>query len=434
MAQQRQRRALSGAREGGRIRRGGDGEAAARLARALDAAPEHPEVQDQLTHGVHSWPARLHPATARELVKLVTSSRAGEGGGGPLLADPFCGSGTVLVEAMRAGIPCLGVDANPLAVLVARAKTWSAPPARRAELRRVGRELSRAAWEEGKAARRAGWEAPPRRAPAGADRARRDKLLHDWFAPHVRAELEFLAAAIDDLAGGDAELADLLRVPLSAILHKVSFRASDTDPRRTERRIARGAAARLFGDRIEQLCDGLDELARDRRPPPARVELGDARALDRAGVTAGALSAAVTSPPYGGTYDYADQHRLRLEFLGLPAATLERAEIGSRRSFRGPAPARARALEQWQRGLRAAFTSLAHSLAPGALAAVVLGDSLAGDSPLHADDLLEATRTDRLSVVAFAAQERRPLGAVEHRAFHRRRKQEWIFLLQRVGS
>ena len=36
--------------------------------------------------------------------------------------DPFCGSGTVLLEARHQGLDAIGVDLNPLAVAIANAK------------------------------------------------------------------------------------------------------------------------------------------------------------------------------------------------------------------------------------------------------------------------------------------------------------------------
>ncbi len=43
-----------------------------------------------------------------------------------LLCDPFCGTGTTLVEAKKCGVRSVGCDAHPFAVLVSRVKTnWS---------------------------------------------------------------------------------------------------------------------------------------------------------------------------------------------------------------------------------------------------------------------------------------------------------------------
>jgi DNA modification methylase len=46
-----------------------------------------------------------------------------------LLLDPFCGTGTTLVEARKLGIPSVGCDAHPFAALVSRVKTnWDLDP------------------------------------------------------------------------------------------------------------------------------------------------------------------------------------------------------------------------------------------------------------------------------------------------------------------
>jgi len=107
----------------GRIFADGVRASADALVAALRAPHIDHDIAESLTHPFHSYPARLHPATARVLVELVGSRmRDGEA-----LLDPFCGSGTTLVEARFLGLPAVGVDLNPLAVRLARVKTWTAP-------------------------------------------------------------------------------------------------------------------------------------------------------------------------------------------------------------------------------------------------------------------------------------------------------------------
>ena len=70
-------------------------------------------------HGFHAYPARMHPTLARRCVELLAPA-------GATVLDPFCGSGTVLVEARLAGRIAGGIDLNPLAVLLSRLKThWA---------------------------------------------------------------------------------------------------------------------------------------------------------------------------------------------------------------------------------------------------------------------------------------------------------------------
>ena len=410
-------------RTAGRLHRDGLTATATVLVEALTAAQEDRETADTLTHPFHAYPARLHPATARVLVEFV-------GEGAPRtapLVDPFCGSGTVLVEARAAGLRAIGVDLNPLAVLIARAKTWTVPPRRRTELQRTAHAIAGAALAAGKAARRAGADAAKLRAPVGFDPNARNRRLARWFAPHVRRELEDMAARIDELRAHDAELAEVLLACLSAVLYKVSSRASDTDPTWVERHVARGAAARQFVQRAELLVAGLADLSRIHASMPEVFE-DDARRLGKL-VPDGTACGVVTSPPYAGTYDYAEHQRLRFDFLGLRHRALDEGELGPRRAFDDDAPA---AYAAWRTALATVIATIARALAPGRAAALVVGDSVARGRALYAlDDLRDALPGD-LVLEAWASQERPMLGAAERRAFGDRPKAEHAVVLRRT--
>ena len=371
----------------------------------------------------------MHPATARHLIALA-GARPGQS---PAILDPFCGSGTTLVEARRAGASSLGGDLNPLAVAIARAKTWTAPFDRRKLALSLGREIAAAALDEVKAARRAGHERAPLRR-AGSDPFERNRILGEWFAPHVRRELETLAELVDEAGQRDSDAGEVLRVVLSSVLYKVSQRSSDTDPSRVSRQIARGAAARLFGARLGVLFEGLDALASGAGPLP-RVVCTDARRLGGHAPPA-SFDLVVTSPPYAGTYDYADQHRMRMVFLGLDDRDFSRGEIGARASFAGGGTRRAQALAGTREAMSAALGQIARALVPGGRAVLVVGDSLAGGEAVRADQLITEARTGdpdaaRLAPLAWARQERTALGRVESEAFADLPKREHLLLFER---
>jgi len=68
------------------------------------------------THCYHNYPAMMIPQIAeRILTKYGADSH--------LLFDPYCGTGTSLVEANLKGINAIGTDLNPLARLIAKTKT-----------------------------------------------------------------------------------------------------------------------------------------------------------------------------------------------------------------------------------------------------------------------------------------------------------------------
>ena len=67
-------------------------------------------------HKIHPYPAMLHPL----LVKFLIDKYAQKG---DTILDPFCGSGVTLLESKISGYESIGFDINPMALLIARAKT-----------------------------------------------------------------------------------------------------------------------------------------------------------------------------------------------------------------------------------------------------------------------------------------------------------------------
>ncbi|HEV8287120.1 MAG TPA: DNA methyltransferase [Chitinophagaceae bacterium] len=70
----------------------------------------------EYTHCFHAYPAMMIPQVARRIIENY-------GQKSKLLFDPYCGTGTSLVEANLKGMNAIGTDINPLAQLIASAKT-----------------------------------------------------------------------------------------------------------------------------------------------------------------------------------------------------------------------------------------------------------------------------------------------------------------------
>lgn len=68
------------------------------------------------TQCFHIYPAMMIPQVAGRILDEY-------GKDAKLLFDPFCGTGTTLVEANLRGIDAIGTDINPLARLIAKVKT-----------------------------------------------------------------------------------------------------------------------------------------------------------------------------------------------------------------------------------------------------------------------------------------------------------------------
>jgi len=396
----RQRRAFSTL--GGPVDLGGEGPAARTLGKLLDVDAA---LARALTHGFHSYAGRMHPTIARGGVAAFSAV-------GELVVDPFCGSGTVLVEAMVAGRRAVGVDASPLGIAIARARTTLLGASGRARLEAEAKAIATEAGERARKRRRP-------ELPAWS----RDELRR--FHPHVLFELLGLRALV--LATPDDDVGHALRLCLSSLLVKF-MKAGPEAPRDGEaKRIARGVPSRMLADRAAELARGL--AAVEARMPAGtetpRVLLGDARKLDA--VTTGTATLVLSSPPYAGTYDYAALHDVRFTWLELPRGRFRDAQLGAREGAFG-VDARG-----WRDAQRRWIGEIARVLRPGGHALLVVGDGIVDGQVEDAPEgVARAASPLGLEPVARASQGRPIHDARVRAVFVDRPRREHLLLLRKT--
>ncbi len=177
------------------------------------------KLERALTHGFHSYAGKLHPSIARGAIGRFTPP-------GATVLDPFCGSGTVLVEALVAGRKAIGVDASPLAVLIATVRTRRMPEGWRRDLVERAKAIASAVGAQARARIR---PQLPRWAPL--DFAR--------YHPHVALELFTLRAAVMETSADEPQ-GQALRLCLSSLLVKL-MRSGPEAPRTASTSGSRGA-------------------------------------------------------------------------------------------------------------------------------------------------------------------------------------------------
>jgi hypothetical protein len=409
-APDRRRRSLT--HVGGDTETAGDADAARALAHALEVAPSSDDEDDPSrdhVHGFHSYPARMHPVTAGRLVQSFCRP-------GGRVFDPFCGSGTVLVEALLFGRRAVGGDLNPLAALLARRKTT---PRTEAEVEHLVQEaVSCGEFADSR-----------RKAKAGASRRFPTEDM-ELFEPHVLLELDSLRLAVFNRTH-DPAYPDLQLV-LSSILVKLSKKRGDTSAAgvMATKRTAAGFPARFFARKAEEFARRLGAFTR--RLPPGVAEAVVARAdATSATPSPGPVDAVVTSPPYAATYDYSAQHALRLRWLGLEAEGFVKGEIGSRAAYKRISADEARAA--WCRELGRFLTTVWPLLPPDGPLAMVVADSAVWGTPLRADEIVaEVSRKHGFTPVARASQPRPHFHGPTMKAFQDRPRHEHAILLRKA--
>ena len=68
-------------------------------------------------HRIHSYPAMLHPLLLDHLIETHIDNTRG------VILDPFCGSGVTLLQGIMHGHDVVGLDINPIALRISKAKT-----------------------------------------------------------------------------------------------------------------------------------------------------------------------------------------------------------------------------------------------------------------------------------------------------------------------
>lgn len=262
---------------------------------------------DESTHGIFPYPARL----LRHIPRMLLSSRQVLSHVDYVI-DPFCGSGTVLVEAQKRGIPALGMDQNPVAALVSRVKTTPLS----------SNELSLLLTDTMLKAKRSRTSKPP------------VEYLRKWYDPAVISALSRLSASTKQV--DDPRYSDFLALVLAATARNLSY----ADPRIPVPVRRKGAGiTTLSTDDVWRAWTKVGSamaLKLSRLPDTANEPLvvhGDSRESETwTSPLSGQRSLVITSPPYGAAQKYIRSTSLDAGWLGYSSnrgtIDLERASIG----------------------------------------------------------------------------------------------------------
>lgn len=236
------------------------------------------------THGFHTYPARMIPQVARALIDKYSPSNT------DVCLDPYCGSGTVLVESKLKGRKSFGIDANPLAILLARVKTTSIDDS---ALLKTRTKLYGAIVSDITSSCKV--EMPS------------IKNLDFWFKPSVSYVLAIIRKNIFEIE--DPAIQGFFRVCFSLTVRKVSnnrqgeFKLYRLDKDRLEKH--NPDVLEVFTSSVKKNIDGMKAFAAEAKDVPAIVFKGDSRNLTKIApdyLHEGSVNLLVTSPPYGDSH------------------------------------------------------------------------------------------------------------------------------------
>ncbi|HML65570.1 MAG TPA: DNA methyltransferase [Dysgonomonas sp.] len=240
---------------------------------------------EQWTHGYHRYPAKFLPNLVKKLIEEYTLKE-------DLVADMFAGCGTTLVEAKIHGRKSVGVDINPVAELITKAKINPINPERL--LKRYNAIIK---------------ELDQYRPTDYIHLSIHEKIDY-WFFPENKAKIAFLYKKILQIKNRKEQ--EFFLVSLSHILKNCSkWLQSSTKPQIDPKKkpsdpfdafqLHSKQMLKKNSDFYSQLLDNNFLNIR------CDIRLEDAR---KTSIHSNSVAAIITSPPYVTSYEYADIHQL----------------------------------------------------------------------------------------------------------------------------
>lgn len=252
------------------------------------------------THPIHPYPAMMIPQVAGRLIDMFARPKA-------VVLDPFCGSGSVLLEAFIKGYDSYGIDINPLSLLMSKVKTTPL------NYKCLQNEL----------------ESVLRKTSLIKKIYSPDFFNIDyWFKPDVISKLAALRKAINSIT--DKRTRDFFKVVFS-----FTVRAS-SNTRNGEFKLYRIEDEKLnnfnpdvigiFKERAELNIAAMGDLWKQFKNNKTPVTILNKDTRHRTSIRSSTVDTVVTSPPYGDsktTVAYGQFSRLSLQWLGFDGEDLD---------------------------------------------------------------------------------------------------------------
>lgn len=335
-------------------------------------------------HNLHAFPAKYPPALPRLFIQHLT--RPGE-----VVLDPMVGSGTTVLEATRMARWGVGIDIDPLALLLSWVKAHPPDPIRAFQ---SGLNVCHRAYLAVERYRSAVYQEIQKRFD---DRTR--QFLDYWFTRETQQELMALLLEIE--MEPDPVVRRFLRLCFSSIIVtkaggvSLATDLAHTRPHRAKAKVPRSAIEE-FAKRLRKNIAGIEQAGRYRGR--TAILCADARRLP---LRDGSVHLVVTSPPYAAhAIDYMRAHKFSLVWFGYSVDALASRRKEYVGSDAGPyempvplpkpvqqvvdkvrlrSPRRAKALERYYQDIAQVMREAYRVLEPGRSAVFVVASSrLAG--------------------------------------------------------
>lgn len=272
----------------------------------------HHKNSTYYTHGFHPYPAKYTPQIVNRFFNLYCKQ-------GFTILDPFCGSGTTLVEGVLNGMNSVGIDLNPIAYIISRAKSnhYSVEEIDiiRDFISEIQPQANNGLFAENNVSLKNenGISIPdfPNRS--------------HWFQENVSYELATLKKKIDRIKSENIK--NLMYCAFSKIIVKVSNQDSEVRYTAKKKNHPDGIVLSSFIDTVFNYLKALNTKEHS-IIAKSEVHNGDTYEILK-NLPENNFDFVITSPPYINTFDYYLYHKQRMFWLGYDHRPVRQKEIGN---------------------------------------------------------------------------------------------------------
>ena len=277
-----------------------------------------------LTHNIHRYSGKFIPQIANRAIELLTIK-------GDVILDSYMGSGTTLLEASLKERNSIGIDLNPLAVLISKVKNTIVEDNDLTELHltlipyvermSAGGQLSflDVSFDEEKCKRRV------------ADNRWRidDPWNRKWYQEDVLIQLVDIYSAIESIENEKAK--NIALVAFSDILRKSSNASSRYPNVMFDKNVKKKPLpAKPFLESLYHVIESVNKMSRELRGVNVHTTILQGNNLELP-IDTESVDAIITHPPYIAAIPYAEYGSLSLTWLGYDCKKLDSILTGGRR-------------------------------------------------------------------------------------------------------
>lgn len=340
------------------------------MAKNLELFESRGEILPTYTHTFFPYPAKFPPEPIRDFLSKYSCV-------GDVILDPFCGSGTVLVEALLNRRNAYGIELNPVAALVSQAKATIYGSQHIQEAKQVLNELVNVAQ------RRDSWVEET----VSHDDIPSYKNINLWFKPNMLQELTAIRKAF--LMEGDyySETKNLLWMAFLKIIVPVSNQDGETRYAAIDKpELVNGYAISKMRETVASYIKTLEGSSLERmKDVCVHVEKSDAD-IGLGKVKDSSVDLAITSPPYINTFDYYLYHKHRIFWMNENPQEIRRREIGCH--HRIDTMTYDKALAEYSTYMMSVLGKVFAKLKSGKRFVMLIGDGIVKDKVVEADKLI----------------------------------------------